>query len=170
MDSCWKARKRFFHTACSHLVLCINMSPRCVRAIGAYETNRLEKWKVVGRLEEIFSHCLQPSRIMYHHVTTLCACHWRLPSIGYSVMPSHGMVWGGKKWSGWNRTNRTGGYSPVHRFLPQSLETWTMIMLGRLLVSPAMTILWSLFGKICSPSYSLTPPSTVTGYMPCDLK
>ena len=33
-ESWWKTRKRFFHTVCSHLVLCFNMSPRCVCAIG----------------------------------------------------------------------------------------------------------------------------------------
>ena len=32
--SCWKTRKRFFRTVCSHLVLCFNMSPRCVRPMG----------------------------------------------------------------------------------------------------------------------------------------
>ena len=32
--------------------------------------------------EEILSHCLQPSHIMFQHVTTLCVCHRRLPSIG----------------------------------------------------------------------------------------
>ena len=33
-ESCWKTGKRFFRTVCSHLVLCFNMSPRCVRAMG----------------------------------------------------------------------------------------------------------------------------------------
>ena len=41
---------------------------------------QLEERKIVGRLG--LSHCSQPSRIMLQHVTTLCACHGRLPSIG----------------------------------------------------------------------------------------
>ena len=41
---------------------------------------RLVERKIVGRLG--LSHCSQPSRIMLQHVTTLCACHGRLPSIG----------------------------------------------------------------------------------------
>ena len=41
---------------------------------------RLEERKIVGRLG--LSHCSQPSRIMLQHVTKLCACHGRLPSIG----------------------------------------------------------------------------------------
>ena len=37
-ESCWKTRKRFFCAvrSASHLVLCFNMSPRCVRAMGAF--------------------------------------------------------------------------------------------------------------------------------------
>ena len=34
MESCWNTRKIFFRTVCSHLVLCFNISPRCVRAMG----------------------------------------------------------------------------------------------------------------------------------------
>ena len=32
--------------------------------------------------EEILSHCLQSSRIMFQHVTTLCVCHRHSPNIG----------------------------------------------------------------------------------------
>ena len=36
-ESCWKTRKRFFRTVCSHLVLCFNVLPRCVCAMGVRE-------------------------------------------------------------------------------------------------------------------------------------
>ena len=42
----------------------------------------LEEQKVVGRLGRDFFALLQPSQIMFQHITTLCACHRRLPSIG----------------------------------------------------------------------------------------
>ena len=70
----------------------------------------LEERKIVGRLGLL--HCSQPSCIMLQHVTTLCACHGHLPSIGsiWRCQASHGWR---KKWSGWNQTNWTGGYGPV---------------------------------------------------------
>ena len=44
---------------------------------------RLEERKLLEDSEEILSHCLQLSRIMFQHVTTLsvCACHECSPSI-----------------------------------------------------------------------------------------
>ena len=47
-------------------------------------------------LEEILSHCLQPSRIMFQHVTMLCVCHRHSPTIGpiLQYQASHGQ---GKK-------------------------------------------------------------------------
>ena len=42
---------------------------------------RLENGKLLEDSEEIISPCLQPSRIMFQHVTTLCACHGHSPSI-----------------------------------------------------------------------------------------
>ena len=72
----------------------------------------LEERKAVGRLGRDLSHCLQPSCIMFQHVTMLCACHGHFSSIGpiWRHQASHG--WG-KKWSGCNWTNRTGGYGPA---------------------------------------------------------
>ena len=73
-----------------------------------------EEEKVAGRLGRGLLHCSQPSHIKFQHaVTMLCACHGRSLSIGpiWLRQASHG--WG-QKWSGWNRTNWTGGYGPDH--------------------------------------------------------
>ena len=58
--------------------------------LPASQIVRLEERKIVGRLG--LSHCSQPSRIMLQHVTTLCMCHGRLPSIGpiWRRQASHG--------------------------------------------------------------------------------
>ena len=60
-------------------------------------------------------------------ITTLCACHGRLPSIDpiWRRQASHG--WG-KKWSGWNRTNRTGGYGPAVTDLQVTVMWWLYVI------------------------------------------
>ena len=69
----------------------------------------IDERKIVGRLG--LSHCSQPSRIMLQHVTTLCTCHGRLPSIGpiWRHQASHGWR---KKWSGFSPVE-TGLTGPV---------------------------------------------------------
>ena len=77
---------------------CMNINPFCTlrlsdRSLISQATpfaDRLEERKIVGTLG--LSHCSQPSRIMLQHVTTLCAYHGRLPSIGpiWRRQASHG--------------------------------------------------------------------------------
>ena len=68
-------------------------------------------WKNENLLEDSVFRTVRSHKFQ-HTVTTLCACHGRLPGIGpiWRRQASHG--WG-KKCSGWNRTYRTGGYGPV---------------------------------------------------------
>ena len=77
--------KRCFSEARRQNITYMNIYPFCpLRHIAlhgfGFPIVRLEERKIVGRLG--LPYCSQPSHIMLQHVTTLIACHGRLPSIG----------------------------------------------------------------------------------------
>ena len=104
--------------------------------------------KVVGRKTRVtvLSHCSQPSRKFQHGTCVLWAVAWASAE-QWQCQASH--EWG-EKWSGWNQTNRTGGYGPVMpRLLFAEQENRLVNCLGsNILKSPWRHVSWIVNSKM----------------------